>query len=707
MPFVRATMAYSLRSFWLNARSPFVALSLVMGMAASGCSDSAENSEDTSVDETENAEDSKEDASDAPSEKEDSGASETPSEEADASKDKDPSADPSQNPKESEDDTSKSPSEDELPEPKDEFSDDALKACVKAAAGSLDAKDLEKLEYLDCHAKGIANLEGMSQLRGLKHLTLFENKIEEIGPLGRLSNLETLALGNNNIASLDALKGLKKLKTLSAVVNQLKEIDALAELSALEELNLDANQIEDISPLSKLEKLSWVTLDHNKVSDKASLDALKTKVELVYADLQGQGSWFAEAQERLRPRPSEPVRGKLVLRKDAQGYDFDFVTEDGLRIETAKEWWGKLSVEGERLVLEQGKQRQVVGVLKAGKPELCAGAFAERCQFLLGIKMPNDGSSNPPSVSVNLELQDDAASQEGRFVVRDPMQKHESLLPYVFSAPNQYDAGSCAYMAATGSMEILLNQKDKISKLDYSSKNNLAEPFLMNVSAGRIPYFYTDSMYNFNYTKSALSDQFMPFSLSSKGSAQKNWNASLPSDWKSKAIPVPKVERTVLFYDPPRNSASKWNVGLLDQKMVDRIKRKLRETDAPVMVVYNHNGYWHVSIVVGYDDSLEHGECPMVKAGIKSLTKQGKDDLVNRINAHMKKLGGCSTKGSFLVRDSIYPGTAQDEPYTYGGAKSNGRYSRRIVKREYEWIWYLSNHVTSVYRAESGGDAPE
>lgn len=601
-------------------------------------------------------------------------------------------------------DASQEPEEsEESPEPKAEFSDAALKKCVSEAAGSLEAQALAKLSYLECRMLGIKDLSGIGQLSGLEYLSLFENAIEDLEPLRHLQELKGLQLGNNQIRSIEALSGLPKLTRLSLVVNKISDVAALQSLSALKELNLDHNEIEDIAALSKLESLEWLTLDNNKISDKAAIKSLKSKIPLVYADLQNRGGWghFAPMPS-LAPASRQALRGELRLRKLEQGgYDFDYLLPDGRLMETSKEWWGSLERRGDRLELLQDGRRVSLGrVNTAGQLSLCRGEWEKNCSLMVGVKYPGAEQVGPASVSVNLELSSAREQSPERFMVSDPFAKHESLLPFVFSAPNQYDAGSCAYMAATGSMEILLNQKDKISKLDYAGKNNLSEPFLMNIGGGGVPYFHTDAVYTFNVNGGALPDSKLPFVLSGK-SAQKNWKRQIPSDWKSNATDTPEVERTVLYYDPPRNANSKWNVALLDESMVERIKYVLRMTNAPVLVVYNHNGYWHVSIVVGYDDSHAHGECPMVHAGIKALKKQKKGDLVKRIEAHMKKLGGCSKKGSFFVRDSIYGGTKEDEPYTYGGGKSNGRYSRRIVKREYEWIWYLTNHITSVYRADA------
>lgn len=600
---------------------------------------------------------------------------------------------------------SKEPEESEKsPEPKTEFSDPALKACVSEAAGSLNADDLAKLRYLECRMLGIKDLAGIGQLSGLEYLSLFENAIEDIKPIAQLKTLQGLQLGNNQIRSIEALSGLSKLTRLSLVVNKISDLAPLESLGQLHELNLDHNEIEDISTLAKLEGLKWLTLDNNKISDKAAIKALKSKVPLVYADLQNRGNWSISRTSPVlaAPPPREPLRGELRLRKlEEGGYDFDYLLADGTRIETSKEWWGTLERRGDRMELLQDGRRVALGrVSAAGQLRLCQGEQEQSCSLMVGVKYPDVEQAGPASVSVNLEVGALAGQSADRFMVSDPFAKHESLLPFVFSAPNQYDAGSCAYMAATGSMEILLNQKDKISKLDYSGKNNLSEAFLMNIGGGGVPYFHTDAVYTFNVHGAGLPDSKLPFVLSGK-SAQKNWKRKIPSDWKSNATDTPQVDRTVLFYDPPRDANSKWNVALLDDSMVERIKYVLRMTNSPVLVVYNHNGYWHVSIVVGYDDSHAHGECPMVHAGIKALKKQKKSKLVQRIQAHMKKLGGCSKKGAFFVRDSIYAGTKDDEPYTYGGGKSSGRYSRRIVKREYEWIWYLTNHITSVYRAET------
>ena len=63
----------------------------------------------------------------------------------------------------------------------------------------------------------------------------------------------------------------------------------------------------------------------------------------------------------------------------------------------------------------------------------------------------------------------------------------------------------------------------------------------------------------------------------------------------------------------------------------------------------------------------------------------------------MTELGGCTDKGVFYVRDSIYDGTSQEPTYNYGNGYSD-RYSQRIRTRSYNWIKYLANHAYTVHR---------
>jgi hypothetical protein len=163
--------------------------------------------------------------------------------------------------------------------------------------------------------------------------------------------------------------------------------------------------------------------------------------------------------------------------------------------------------------------------------------------------------------------------------------------------------------------------------------------------------------------------------------------------------PTPEVERTVIFVDPQRNDDSVWAVALMNDDHVERIKTELRTRNAPVIVVYNHYLYWHSNLVVGYDDTVETGGCPMVEDSVAYFLENNAKAYANRIRAHQTELGGCTTRGVFHVRDSIYDGTASEPMYQYNPAiATRERYSQRIIELDYNWVKFLSNHAYVFHR---------
>ena len=155
----------------------------------------------------------------------------------------------------------------------------------------------------------------------------------------------------------------------------------------------------------------------------------------------------------------------------------------------------------------------------------------------------------------------------------------------------------------------------------------------------------------------------------------------------------------MIAIDPNLTTSSIWNVGLFNDEVVERVKYALRVRNAPVIIVYNHYLYWHADIIVGYDDNASIGECPMVKGTIEHFNSEGSEGYSTLIENHMAREGGCSDKGVFYVRDSIYEGTSEEPMYSYSDDYIfEERYSQRIVERSYDWVKYLSNHAYVVHR---------
>lgn len=153
----------------------------------------------------------------------------------------------------------------------------------------------------------------------------------------------------------------------------------------------------------------------------------------------------------------------------------------------------------------------------------------------------------------------------------------------------------------------------------------------------------------------------------------------------------------MIFVDPLRNENSLWNVALMNDDIVERIKWELRTKNAPVVVVYNHYLYWHADIVIGYDDDEPSRGCPMVDSSLDYFDEKGATNYIDKIEAHMAAEGGCSDQGIFYVRDSIYDGTPAEPEYTYTPGFVE-RYSERVKKLSYNWVKYLANHAYTVHR---------
>jgi hypothetical protein len=349
------------------------------------------------------------------------------------------------------------------------FADTALEACVREAierpSEPLFPDDVAGLQHLSCTDRGITSIAGIQHLTGLLELSLFENSISDASPLAGLSNLVVLQLGNNAIEDLSPLASLTGLERLGLGRNRVAVTEPLSGLTALRSLNLDHNSLEaeDLQPILGLPNLRWLTVEHNSIEDLSALATLEANGCNVYADFNtARVAWRSLVAPRLSAAPmprAGTVRGALVGRVDARG-----VLQLGYRIGSREHpvrstFPGRLRVDGTGVWLEREGLITQVGTLGPGGPSLCEGAHANTCRFDLGAKagpgrLPGAGSA-APVVTATLRLVRD----QGR-VPKDSLgdwaESHNGLLPLVLASPNQYDAGSCLFMACTGAMELLL-----------------------------------------------------------------------------------------------------------------------------------------------------------------------------------------------------------------------------------------------------------
>jgi len=614
------------------------------------------------------------------------------------------------------------------------FTDAELEACVRAEAGIEDEDILPEmvsgLIHLDCPDHGITNLEGLEEFNSLQALGMWENEIEDLTPLAGLGRLKWVQLGHNDIRDLTPLAGATDLLRLGLADNRISDLAPLTDLQELRWLELDNNEITagDVENLCGLGSLTWVTLEHNYLgsSDASCLADEGVEVYLEYQDDEGDLA-DASTPPMTYPIDAAAPEGMLTLDVGAKGDVVLGWQRDAGRTDVIPEFGGSLVVEHGLIQHRTAGRSQTIGSMTANGWELCSGEYADVCELSIGHKT---GGHHPdfaePSLLVTANLQfftpqfpADAMDEEDD----EPgyAEVDEGLMDYVFASPNQFDAGSCLFMATTGAMEVLLNQHVDPDTIDYMGDTDLSERYLMNVYAqvpsSKMNYFLTDLIYTYNHFGGSLLDRDYPFEAgyvkdgwngvteaepTDSGayfSAYYSWLNHLPDTWEEMLVETPNAERTTVFVDPDRDSNSYWAVAVTDWESVDIIKYLLRTQRAPVIVVYNHYLYWHAVMVVGYDDTYKTGGCEFVESNLDYFSQQGATSYVNQIENAMDDLGGCREYGVFYVRDSIYDGTIEELEYTYSEEYNfTDKYSKRIVLRSYDWVTYLGNHAYTIHR---------
>jgi hypothetical protein len=312
-----------------------------------------------------------------------------------------------------------------------------------------------------------------------------------------------------------------------------------------------------------------------------------------------------------------------------------------------------------------------------------------------------------------------------------------SILPFIKPAPYQENAGSCLFMSHTGAIEFWMN------KLNPGHDLDLSERFFMNLAKdklneSKVKNWRTDTIYRLNKLSKTYLNEDFPFTKGwyktgpngKRIKAQENEDKAFYGvkynwviDYKNlnaPSIKLPIFDREVLYKDSKENQ---WNVGTAPKDAVQRVKEALKKRNAPVLVIYNHTGFWHATLVIGYNDKASTKSCPFVSNYKKSMDKRAAEidlEAKNATNAKTRsklerkaakfrlrgnnvhnaylKDGGCSDKGIFYVRDSIYPSKSMPI-YDYDPANTGEEQhlNAKVILREYEWLKHVSNHAIQIY----------
>lgn len=182
---------------------------------------------------------------------------------------------------------------------------------------------------------------------------------------------------------------------------------------------------------------------------------------------------------------------------------------------------------------------------------------------------------------------------------------YTELLDYVQEAPDQGDTNTCLYVASTGAMELVANKLNGIKNPQPYGPFDLSESFVINAPVTVTKAFIETPVLKFNngFGYAAKDWPFEAFTQLNNTN-QAVWNRH-PQMSTLPKVKLPEVETIKLFQF---SGQGRWTTDVLDQSHIEQIKEALWTHKSPVIVNYNDEDYWHVILIVGYDDKLP-GEC--------------------------------------------------------------------------------------------------
>lgn len=179
---------------------------------------------------------------------------------------------------------------------------------------------------------------------------------------------------------------------------------------------------------------------------------------------------------------------------------------------------------------------------------------------------------------------------------------YTELLDYVQEAPDQGETNTCLFMASTGAMELLANKANGIKNPQPYGPYDLSESWLVWASNTVTKGFWDTPVLRFNNGYGVHISEW-PYEAWSDYAINNSVWTRHPNFDKLPKTKLPKVETLTLF-----QKGGRWSTNVIGKAEIDQIKEALWKYKSPVLVNYNDEDYWHVILIVGYDDTLT-GEC--------------------------------------------------------------------------------------------------
>ncbi|MBF0361773.1 MAG: hypothetical protein HQK49_12220 [Oligoflexia bacterium] len=270
------------------------------------------------------------------------------------------------------------------------------------------------------------------------------------------------------------------------------------------------------------------------------------------------------------------------------------------------------------------EQDVIIGGKDSNVIHMCDGYFHDECELFIIRK----GNSIESPYVATIKVVDESApprddSQKDLDVSKEEHQEqyHQHLnqkatlptsfndiIQYVIPVPDQFDAGSCAFMSSTVIMEILANKSENIQNPTSNSKYDLSERFTMNYeyyyTTPSVKKFLRDLPLTFNDARGSVPIGIFPFKMSN-GSTYINWDNAIKASILKQRMTLPKISKFSIFYDSRLDTQGYHVNGRMKQAHIDQMKAELVEHQSPIFYVYYPTGssWWHAVAIIGYDDT--------------------------------------------------------------------------------------------------------
>lgn len=179
---------------------------------------------------------------------------------------------------------------------------------------------------------------------------------------------------------------------------------------------------------------------------------------------------------------------------------------------------------------------------------------------------------------------------------------YTELLDYVQEAPDQGEAATCLFMGNTGAMELMANKFHNIKNPVPYGPYDLAESFSMWAPRNNLAKTEFDiPIQRLSAAGYGIHISDWPFEAwtDNRGVNQSVWSRH-PQMNSLPRIPLPQIDTEKLF----QLGRDRWATRVLKEEHVEMVKEALWKNKGPVIINYNDTYYWHVILIVGYDDRL-------------------------------------------------------------------------------------------------------